>query len=962
MAEPQKQKPPDSMGHRILRAMFVIIFFQLFWKLGGLILTILVGSVFGSGPESDAYFFVSETVVFLLQTLCLKVFVPVVVPLFKEQLAGGDEAAAWRFANTVLNLTGLALIALVVGGIIFAPQVLSLFAMGFNEQQLALSTRLMRWMMPGLLGVCLATVTYGILNSYGVFSYAAAGDGVHKVVWAVVIFAASFAGLALSRLLDVLAVGFVLSAAAMLLTHAVGLRAKLRFYRPGLPALRPARIGIELAILVAHAAALGAGLRACELVRPRLRSEGGTLALQQAVLVAVVAAYLLLLWWRARGRKTPMAKFAALAVPLLFGILFAKYRDILTNLFATFTGTGVFSDLKYARRVGEGPNTLIIAALSIAMLPHLCELATGKKWDEYAAVMTKTIRAIVVFFVPLTVLMIVLRVPIIALLFDRGNWDDYHLFRAGDALGLYVLSLPFFAIENPAQQSFFAMQRMWAPTLIGFLSTGFHILFLVVGIEWLGCGYFIVVATVYVAARAFKNVILLAVMRYHVRILPWRPTAIFLVKALVVTAGVWAAADFTYRPLKRLLPLDPYRRREVMIDTFNVELRDWEADNVDDFRIVSLSDPSVTKAFPWLAGRGQDPVGTNAIMAEYRRSPRRHAGLRRNLEGLDLSKVHVLRAALAATNGTSLTVELITSRGTSYTSKPVAFLPGGVQQLRVNFQDFCPRESLGDAVAVWLRDTTAVEHVERRPTALLICSFRFCDAEDTEGPGERLDAGPGGWRCFETGVGGHGVPASVADTGERKGEPEMALHLPASEQRRTIAGTHLGFFRLASCDRLTFKARGDKACRVEVNLLAPAPKSTDPADWVQMTAPVEIKASQQRKGYSLPLSAFTVPGNREFRKGEFAAIEFLVPEGVDFWLDNVAFVREPKGPRLGRVVVMYEVGKLAHVAVPTLAAFVALVALLFALRVEEAREAWEWLREKGLKKIAGKFRRRKGNP
>jgi len=943
--------------------MFVIIFFQLFWKFGGLIVTLLVGSIFGSGPESDAYFFVTETVVFLLQTLCLKVFIPVVVPLFKEELRQHGEAAAWRFGSTVLNLTALLLGAIVVAGFVFAPQVLSLFAMGFNEQQLALSSRLMRWMLPGVFGVCLATVTYALLNSYNVFGYAAAGDGVQKVVWAIAILGASFLGLALPRMLDALAVGFVVSTGAALLTHVVGLRSKLALYRLGLPGLRLRRVGIELGILAAHAAALGAGLWVCETVRPSLPNTGSLLALQQAVLVIVVAAYLLLLWWRARGKRTAMAKFAALAVPLLFGILFAKYRDIVTNLFASFTGTGVFSDLKYARKVGEAPNTLVIAALSIALLPHLSELAAAKLWGDFANVMTKTIRVIIAFFVPLTALMIVLRQPIIALLFDRGNWTDYHLMHAGDALGLYILALPFFAIENSIQQSFFAMQRMWAPTIIGFLGTGFHILFLFIGIEWLGFGYFIVVAVVYGAARAFKNIILLLVMRYHVRILPWRPTLIFLAKAAAATAGVWAAAEFTYRPLKRLLPLDPYRRREVMIDTFNVELRDWEADNVDDFRIPPLDDASATRAFPWLTDRlarpTQGAASPRAILAEYRRSPRRTAGLRRDLAGLDLSRAPVVHAVMAASEPTDLTVSVVTRDGASYAARPLHVEPGGPQRVRMDFEDSCPRDLLRTAAALWIRDTTPVKRVQHAPTTLLIGEFQFGDVEGATGVGERLDAGPGAWRFFEKGERGHGVPAQVADTGERKDEPEMALHLPASEGRRTIAGARLEFFRLGACDRLTFKARADKACRLEVNLLAPGPKSTDPADWVQMTAPIDIKASGTRKGYSLPLSAFAVPGNREFRKGEFAAIEFAVPEGVDFWLDNVAFVREAKGPRVGRVAVMYEVGKLIHVAVPSLAAFVVFVVLLFALRVEEAREAWEWLQEKGLRRIVGKFRKKK---
>lgn len=940
MAEPAQDKSHEGVGRRIVRATFVIIFFQLFWKFGGLIVTLLVGSVFGSGPESDAYFFVTETVVFLLQTLCLKVFIPLVVPIFKEELAERGEEAAWRFANTVLNLTAMLLATIVVAGMVFAPQVLSLFAMGFNEQQLALSARLMRWMMPGVFGVCLATVTYGILNSYNIFSYAAAGDGVQKIVWAAVLFAASFAGLALPRMLDVLAVGFVLSTAAMVLTHAAGLRSKLCFYRPSLPGLSARRIAIELGIAAAALAALGAGLLACEKLRPRLPSEGSILALQQVVLVVVVAAYLLLLWWRARGKKTAMAKFAALAVPLLFGILFAKYRDIVTNLFASFTGTGVFSDLKYARKVGEAPNTLVIAALSIALLPHLSELAAKKLWADFANVMTKTIRVIIAFFVPLTALMIVLRQPIIALLFDRGNWTDYHLKHAGDALGLYILALPFFAIENPIQQSFFAMQRMWAPTLIGFLGTGFHILFLFIGIEWLGFGYFIVVALVYGAARAFKNLILIAVMRLHVRILPWRPTLIFLVKAAVATAGVWAAAEFTYRPLKRLIPLEPYRRREVMIDTFNVELRDWEADNVDDFRLARGTDSSLAKAFPGLARQRREDVSLfghdDVIVAEYRRSPRRTAGLRRDLTDFDLRNARSIYLLVSVSKPTELTFELVTRVGRSFPHGPVRVEGSG--SIKLDLDSLCSPEMLHDVVALWVRDTSAVPRVEREPTTLVLRAFELWNDQEKVFR-ERLSAHPAPWGLEAATPGELPWGARLDDTGERRGEPELALHLPPAEPRRRIVSGPLAAYNLAACDRLTFKARADKPCRLTVTFAGPSPTE----------ASLDVKPSAGRKSYSIPLS----------QRQAASRLEFSVPEGVDFWLDNVAFVREPRGPRLGRIVVMYELGKLVHVVVPTVVAFVAFVALLFSLRVEEAGEAWEWLRERALKKIVAKVRRSK---
>ncbi len=922
MSPETQERGREGIGHRIVRAMFVVIFFQLFWKFGGLILTLLVGSVFGASAHSDAYLFVSETVIFLLQTACLKVFIPVVVPVFKERVAEVGEEDAWAFGSSVLTLAAVALGVTCVAGMVFAPRLTALMARGFNEQQAALASRFMRLAFPGVFAICLATVTYALLNSYNIFSYAAAGDAVQKLLWAGVFFVASMAGLTMTGLLDGLAVAFLTGAAATLLVHLFGLRSRLRFFRPGFPAMSWRRVGIEAALFAGHLVALAAGLAVCQEVLGGPGNERRLLAVQQLVLVAVVAAYLLGLWARARKRSGPMARFAALSVPLLFGILFAKYRDILTNLFASFTGIGVFSDLKYARKVGEAPNTLVIAALSIAILPHLCELATGRRWEEFGRVMTRTIRMVVLFFVPLAALCVVLRRPIIQLLFDRGNWTDYHLSHAGDALGLYILSLPFFAIENPVQQSFFAMQRMWTPTLIGFLGTGFHILFLFVGIEWLGFGYFAVVALVYVAARAFKNVILLAAMRYHVRILPWRESVVFLAKALAVTMGVILATHYVYAAVRRVVRLERYRRHEVVLDIFNIEPRGWESANVADFRAVGPGE-ELPGGLPAPAGRG--------VLAGYYRSPRRTPGLRLDIEDFDLAAARAIRCRVAAASETALTFSLVTRERRSYAHPSVSLSAGEARVVELPLEGFGAGPALGRVVGLWIRDTTPAERVESTTTWLLVSEVTLV-AEVGTIPLARL-----AWRF------GDGTRPEVEDTGERPDASELALHIPSGEGSRRLVSSSLALHRLARCDLFRFKARADKPFELTVRLVE--------ADGDVATGRVRVHMSDRRRGYSIRLADFAPePPSRPVR------LEFDLPPGVGFWLDNPAFVREPPGPRLGGLSLAYEAFKVIHVGVPSAVALVAFVALTFLLRIEEGRQAWEWFREKALARLGRRAR------
>jgi hypothetical protein len=186
----------------------------------------------------------------------------------------------------------------------------------------------------------------------------------------------------------------------------------------------------------------------------------------------------------------------------------------------------------------------------------------------------------------------------------------------------------------------------------------------------------------------------------------------------------------------------------------------------------------------------------------------------------------------------------------------------------------------------------------------------------------------------------------VADTGERKGEPELAIHLPPAESRRYLRRS-IDHYARNGFRVFSFKARADKACHVEFEFQ----DTSSLRIWSgtgMYRGLVDIVASPTRRNYSIFLGA----SPREL--GRFLVIH--VPDGVDFWLDNVAFVRERKGPRLGGLAVMYEVGKLLHVGVPSLAAFVVFVVLLFVLRVEEAQSIRAWVTQR----VFARLRRGRG--
>src|SRR3989442_13322359 len=89
------------------------------------------------------------------------------VTVFSDYLVTKDEKEAFRLSNLVATTLIVVLAILVVLGIIFAPQVVSVIAHGFEGDQAKfdLTVRLTRIMMPFILLVALAAQAMGVLNA-----------------------------------------------------------------------------------------------------------------------------------------------------------------------------------------------------------------------------------------------------------------------------------------------------------------------------------------------------------------------------------------------------------------------------------------------------------------------------------------------------------------------------------------------------------------------------------------------------------------------------------------------------------------------------------------------------------------------------------------------------------------------------------------------------------------------------
>jgi putative peptidoglycan lipid II flippase len=140
----------------------------------GFALQLIIAYKFGASEATDAYFMAHSTSEMLSKLLLGGSLASVFLPLFVKHLARGEKQAAWELALNLLHLAGLLFLLLIVLLGFFAPSFVSFVAPGFSESTQALTTNLLRVLLPSFLFLFLVELMTSMLHALKIFSLPAA--------------------------------------------------------------------------------------------------------------------------------------------------------------------------------------------------------------------------------------------------------------------------------------------------------------------------------------------------------------------------------------------------------------------------------------------------------------------------------------------------------------------------------------------------------------------------------------------------------------------------------------------------------------------------------------------------------------------------------------------------------------------------------------------------------------------
>jgi putative peptidoglycan lipid II flippase len=162
-------------------------------------------------------------------------------------------------------------------------------------------------------------------------------------------------------------------------------------------------------------------------------------------------------------RHPGVKRISLLMLPAAFGAAIYQINIFIGTILASLLPAGSVSYLYYADRIVELPLGVFAIAVGTATLPSFSEQVALGKMDEWKRTISFSLRLILFITVPATVAIIVLRVPIISVLFQRGEFNAQATLLTAQALLCYAMGLWAFSTIRIIVSAFYSLQDTKAP-------------------------------------------------------------------------------------------------------------------------------------------------------------------------------------------------------------------------------------------------------------------------------------------------------------------------------------------------------------------------------------------------------------------------------------------------------------------------------------------------------------------
>ncbi len=231
-------------------------------------------------------------------------------------------------------------------------------------------------------------------------------------------------------------------------------------------------------------------------------------------------------YWLTWGWDMPeVRRVFRLMVPRWVGVAVVQLNFWINVVLASGMPEGSLTAIQVAWAVMTMPQVVIAQAIAIAALPTFAAQAARGETETLRSSLAFTLRGVLLLALPATVGLLVLREPVIAVLFQRGAFDAHSTRLVVWALLWYTLGLVAHSLVEILSRAFYALQDTRTPVMVGAgamslnLGLSFALAALFRQIGWMPHGGLALANTL---ATSLEAVLLMFLIRRALAGFPWR--------------------------------------------------------------------------------------------------------------------------------------------------------------------------------------------------------------------------------------------------------------------------------------------------------------------------------------------------------------------------------------------------------------------------------------------------------
>ncbi len=174
-----------------------------------------------------------------------------------------------------------------------------------------------------------------------------------------------------------------------------------------------------------------------------------------------------------------------LMAPRTLGLAASQIDTTVDLMLASFLGARMVTIFNFAQHLQQLPIGLFGVTIAQAALPSLSLSAANNDKDEFKRSIITSLHQMLFFILPVSVLFIILRTPIVRLIFGAGRFDWEATVLTGMTLSMFSLSLGAQAAINLLARAYYALYDSKTPVVVAVGSILGNALLSIMFITWL---------------------------------------------------------------------------------------------------------------------------------------------------------------------------------------------------------------------------------------------------------------------------------------------------------------------------------------------------------------------------------------------------------------------------------------------------------------------------------------------